>query len=276
MDLSSVNSFTSGPSRDSRGEHVIHKIRTSKDGAYVHLGKRKFRKQDLVQAFGGTLQAGASAPTRHRFGNPAPLGLSAFALTMFVAALPQARAMGVHNANISIGLAFFYGGLIQMLTGMWAMALENTFAATMLTSYAGFWITQAVPHVPWFGVSYQTTGEKNHALGFMYLGWFLFNTMLTTCTMKSTLALFSFCAVFDVYLLLLTVANMATVGDGVTQAAGVVGIIVAMLGWYNAYAGVANGENAYFTVSPVRLPGARENYPEKIDMSVSSSELTQV
>lgn len=215
-------------------------------------------------AFGGTLQSGWAPPPVHKFGNPAPLGLSAFALTMFVMGLVQSKAMGVSNTNIVIGLAMLYGGLIQLLTGMWEMALENTFAATMLTSYAGFWITQAVPAIPFFHIDYDLTKDKNHSFGFVYLGWFLFNTMLTLCTMKSTLALFSFCALFDVYLLLCTIASMGQ-HSGVFRAAGVVGVIVSFLGWYNAYAGVANGQNAYFSARPFPLPNGEKDEADFTD-----------
>src|SRR3954452_1907273 len=48
--------------------------------------------------------------------DPAPLGLAAFALTTFI--------LSGHNASFIpdiawLGLAFFYGGLVQLLAGMW-------------------------------------------------------------------------------------------------------------------------------------------------------------
>ena len=40
-----------------------------------------------------------------------------------------------------MGLAFFYGGLVQLLAGMWAMRRSNaTLAATAFTSYGAFWM----------------------------------------------------------------------------------------------------------------------------------------
>lgn len=48
--------------------------------------------------------------------NPGPLGLSAFALTTFVLSLHNANA-GMPNgtpSNVVVGLAFFYGGLVQV------------------------------------------------------------------------------------------------------------------------------------------------------------------
>ncbi len=59
-------------------------------------------------------------PTEHRkFANPAPLGLSAFALTTFVLSLINLRTRRVNEPNIVVALAFGYGGLVQLLAGMW-------------------------------------------------------------------------------------------------------------------------------------------------------------
>lgn len=57
--------------------------------------------------------------TSHQFANPAPLGLSAFALTTFVLSLINIHARGVMAPNIIVSAAFGYGGLVQLLAGMW-------------------------------------------------------------------------------------------------------------------------------------------------------------
>src|SRR2546423_5861549 len=67
--------------------------------------------------------------------DPAPLGLAAFALTTFV--------LSGHNASfipdgIWIGLAIFYGGLVQLLAGMWGFRNRNVFGATAVSTYRGF------------------------------------------------------------------------------------------------------------------------------------------
>src|SRR5439155_16380543 len=69
--------------------------------------------------------------------DPAPLGLAAFALTTFV--------LSGHNASfipdgIWIGLAIFYGGLIQLLAGMWELRNRNVFGATACSTYGVFWL----------------------------------------------------------------------------------------------------------------------------------------
>jgi hypothetical protein len=73
-----------------------------------------------LPAFGGEFQPGLYKPIADRkFANPAPLGLSAFALTTFVLSLINLGTRGLAEPNIVVGAAFAYGGLVQLLAGMW-------------------------------------------------------------------------------------------------------------------------------------------------------------
>ena len=73
-----------------------------------------------LPAFGGEFQPGLYRSTAERkFANPAPLGLSAFALTTFVLSLINLGTRGLSAPNIVVGAAFAYGGLVQLLAGMW-------------------------------------------------------------------------------------------------------------------------------------------------------------
>ncbi|KAF9578023.1 Accumulation of DYads, partial [Lunasporangiospora selenospora] len=67
--------------------------------------------------------------------NPAPLGLSAFALTTFVLSMFNLGA-GVPSGGpvqVVLGLALFYGGFAQILAGMWEFKVGNNFGATAFT-----------------------------------------------------------------------------------------------------------------------------------------------
>ena len=75
-----------------------------------------------LAAFGGEFQPGLYKPTTHRkFANPAPLGLCGFALTTFVLSLINVGTRGIVEPNLVIGAAFAYGGLVQLLAGMWCV-----------------------------------------------------------------------------------------------------------------------------------------------------------
>lgn len=235
----------------------LGKIYTTGDNnQYLYIGRQKFLKSDLYEAFGGTLNPGLAPPSLHKFANPAPLGLSAFALTTFVLSMFNARAMGILVPNVVVGLAMFYGGLVQLIAGIWEIALENTFGGTALCSYGGFWLSFAAIHIPWFGIltAYEDHEEDlSNALGFFLLGWCIFTFLLTICTLKSTVMFFALFFLLAITFLLLSIGEF-TGRVGVIRAGGVLGVIVAFIAWYNAYAGVATRQNSYILARPYALP----------------------
>jgi len=58
-------------------------------------------------------------PPHSQIADPSPLGLCAFALTTFVLSLINLGTRGLDQPNIVVGAAFAYGGLVQLLAGMW-------------------------------------------------------------------------------------------------------------------------------------------------------------
>lgn len=88
--------------------------------AHTFANNKNNNNDGRLPDFGGELQPGTCTPVKvNNFANPAPLGLSAFALTTFVLSLLNFQTRGVLEPNIVIGLAFGYGGLVQLLAGMW-------------------------------------------------------------------------------------------------------------------------------------------------------------
>ena len=57
-------------------------------------------------------------------------GLFAFASTTLVLSLYNVHARHVSVPNVVVGMALFYGGLAQLLAGMWEFVTGNTFGAT--------------------------------------------------------------------------------------------------------------------------------------------------
>ena len=78
---------------------------------------------------GGNLPDGLLPPCKHgyvssptevrRFANPAPLGCCAFALTSFVSNCANLYIINKTTPSIDIALALTYGGVVQLLAGMW-------------------------------------------------------------------------------------------------------------------------------------------------------------
>lgn len=230
--------------------------RVHHDDEYIHFGNERYTKADLVEAFGGTLNPGLSPPPKHDLANPAPLGLSGFALTTFVLSLINCEARGVTIPNIVVGLAFFYGGAAQFIAGMFEIAVGNTFGGVALSSYAAFWCSWAAIQVDSFGITTAFGDDDKmlaNALGIFMVGWFIFTFFLCVLTLKSTLAFFLLFFFLSITFLLLAIAEFSGKAS-VKKAGGVFGVLTAFLAWYNAYAGIANSQNSYITVKALPLP----------------------
>ncbi|KAI0533646.1 gpr fun34 family protein [Xylaria digitata] len=214
-----------------------------------------------LAAFGGEFQPGLYQPPTHRkFANPAPLGLSAFALTTFVLSLVNVQTRGIAEPNIALSLAYGYGGLIQLLAGMWEMAVANTFGATALSSYGGFWISYAIILTPSFNVlTNYNDPDTASVLGFFLTGWFIFTFILLMLTLRSTVMFFSLFLTLDLAFLFLAVSEFAKSNGsatalGLQKAGGVFGLFAAFLAWYNAFAGIADTSNSFFIIPVFHFP----------------------
>jgi len=227
-------------------------------------------------AFGGEFQPGLYRPTTERkFANPAPLGLCAFALTTFVLSLINIQCRGVTEPNVVVALAFGYGGFVQLLAGMWEMAVGNTFGATALSSYGGFWLAFGFVLTPGgfqivaaYATTDATTGKAipahhandfNNAFGFFLCGWWIFTTMLLLCTLRSTVAFFLLFFFLDLAFLFLFVGHLVNTPAGKTstpllKTGGYFGLLAAFMAWYNALAGIADDSNSFFVVPVAHFP----------------------
>src|SRR3954452_3051010 len=90
--------------------------------------------------------AGTDAAERVTFvpspiADPGPLGLAAFALTTFVLSMFNAGLVGKGGEPVVFGLALAYGGLGQLLAGMWEFRTGNTFGAVAFSSFGAFWLS---------------------------------------------------------------------------------------------------------------------------------------
>ncbi|TLD24780.1 hypothetical protein PspLS_05619 [Pyricularia sp. CBS 133598] len=205
-----------------------------------------------------------------KFANPTPLGLCAFALTTFVLSCINVNARGVYVPHIAVPLALGYGGLVQLLAGMWEMAVGNTLAATALSSYGGFWLAYGILLTPGFGVlgpggAYGDDGTvEGSALGIFLAGWFVFSVLMTLLTLRSNLALFVMFLALDLTFLMLAVAEFAgSDGSGeaataLTRAGGAFGLVTAFLAWYNAFAGLVDDSNFFCTIPVYHFPWSEQ------------------
>jgi len=179
--------------------------------------------------------------------NPAPLGLSAFALTTFVLSSSNAGfifpKVGA-GASVVVGLAIFYGGIVQLIAGIQEFRQGNTFGATAFCSYGGFWLALGFVLLPPTGLAAAlvTAATIHQALTVFLLGWTIFTGLMLIATFRISGALVIVFALLFLTFLALTIGEGVTAGgsDGSTwtQIGGWLGIITAIAAWYAALAGV--------------------------------------
>jgi len=184
--------------------------------------------------------------------DPAPLGLAAFALTTFL--------LSAQNANLTdgpdawLGFALAYGGLIQLLAGMWEFRNRNVFGATAFSTYGGFWIGLGL----WFllvAPNATSAAAANSDLGWILLAFAIFNTYMLLWSTQVSIA------VFLVFLTLEATEIILVIGffqgsTNVIRAGGWAGIATAAVAWYASAAGVINGMKQRH-VLPVGSPMGR-------------------
>src|SRR3954464_7919702 len=106
--------------------------------------------------------------------DPAPLGLAAFALTTFL--LSAKNAGWTDGTDAWLGYALAYGGLCQLLAGMWEFRNRNVFGATAFSTYGGFWIGLGLWAVLVAGK--ESEAIISNDLGWILLAFAIFNTYM--------------------------------------------------------------------------------------------------
>jgi succinate-acetate transporter protein len=187
--------------------------------------------------------------------DPAPLGLAAFALTTFLLSAFNAGWMTTASGLAWLGYAFAYGGLGQLLAGMWEFRNRNVFGATAFSSYGGFWIGLGLYFVL-VGrglLSHLVTASAfSKDVGWILLAFAIFNTyMLIWSTMVNT-AVFAVFLTLELTEIILFIGNFSG-SSGTVKFGGYVGILTAICAWYASAAGVANGMGGRLSL-PVGRP----------------------
>jgi len=177
--------------------------------------------------------------------DPAPLGLAAFALTTFL--------LSGHNASfipdaIWIGPALFYGGLVQLLAGMWEFRNRNVFGATAFSTYGGFWIGLGTIVVladvsKNFAAALADTNLTNGLAWFLF-AFAVFNTYMLFWSARVSLAVFGVFLTLEITEIVLVI-GFFNLSHGGTEwwlhAGGWCGVVTAAVAWYTSAAGCVNG-----------------------------------
>jgi uncharacterized protein len=198
--------------------------------------------------------------------DPGPLGLAAFALTTFLLSASNANWMSHATGAAFLGYAFAYGGLAQLLAGMWEFRNRNVFGATAFSTYGAFWIGLAIwverVKIPALAAAKPVTlaatvAALNHDVGWILLAFFIFNTYMLVMSTQLNTAVFGVFLTLGITEIVLAIgqfnAGSAVVPTGTIKVGGYIGLLTALVAWYASMAGVANGMGARIKI-PVGPP----------------------
>jgi uncharacterized protein len=203
-----------------------------------------------------TVQPSATSAPSSGIADPAPLGLAAFALTTFLLSAANANWMSHATTAAFLGYAFAYGGLAQLLAGMWEFRNRNVFGATAFATYGGFWIGlglwAVLVKIPALNAAAKapltlpaTVAALNHDVGWILLAFFIFNTYMLIMSTQINSAVFGVFLTLGLTEIILAIGNFnagsAVKPTGLIQFGGYVGLVTALVAWYTSMAGVANG-----------------------------------
>jgi uncharacterized protein len=187
--------------------------------------------------------------------DPAPLGLGAFALTTFLLSAFNAGWMTSASGLAWLGYAFAYGGLGQLLAGMWEFRNRNVFGATAFSTYGGFWIGLAIYFLTvgkGLLAASATAGEFSKDVGWILLAFAIFNTYMLLFSTQVNAAVFGVFLTLEITEIVLFIGNFAG-NSNIVKVGGYIGVLTAVVAWYTSAAGVINGMKGSI-VLPVGQP----------------------
>jgi uncharacterized protein len=191
-----------------------------------------------VRGESGTLAAQAHTKISEVVADPAPLGLAGFALTTFVLSMYNSGLVNAKSEPVVFGLALAYGGLAQLLAGMWEFKNNNSFGATAFTSYGAFWLSFWAFNV-FYADKITDKAALGHGVGLYLIGWGIFTAYMWVASFRVS------AAVNVVFLLLAVTFIVLGIGESgghenIIKAGGFIGLATAIAAWYASFATVTN------------------------------------
>jgi succinate-acetate transporter protein len=183
-----------------------------------------------------------------KLANPGPLGLFGFGLTTIVLSAINAGLLPHEAVAVVVPLAFAYGGVAQLIAGIFEFRTGNTFGMVAFTSFGLFWW--------WFALLQWTLGAgwlkapPASGVATVLLCWGVFTFLLWIVTFRLSKA------VFSIFLLLWITFFLLAAGDfgfGTGKIGGYLGLLTGIDALLVAFIEVLNA-TANRTVIPLGTP----------------------
>ncbi|KAJ7508817.1 FUN34 transmembrane protein [Mycena galericulata] len=219
------------------------------------VSNNQYNNTDVEQGevMQGEVISTAEGPAhRSGIGNPAPMGLFAFASTTFILSMFNVQTRGISHANVVVGMAIFAGGLTQFIAGMWEFPRGNVFGATAFSSYGAFWMSYATIFIPSSGIiaAYSDPSEFANAVGIYLVAWLMVTIFFLLAVIRKSVAFTVLLSSLSVAFACLAAAEF-TGNVMVTKAGGVFGIITAFIAYYIGVSELLRAERSSLVSLPL-------------------------
>lgn len=163
------------------------------------------------------------------WGNSAPLGLAAFAVTTFMLSMINAKLMPAEIEPVVFGVALMYGGIAQLIAGVIQFRTGNTFTGVLFSTFGAFWLSLFA--VVQFFLKDIPPAQAGHALGLFLYGFGIFTVWIWIASFRTNAVVVTALAGLAATLFVLGVGNYY--GSGLTiETGGYMGLGVAALAAY--------------------------------------------
>jgi len=204
-------------------------------------------------------------------GNPAPLGLLSFGMTTMMLMYVDMGWVESDFQEMVIGYAFFYGGLSQLLVGIFELLKGATFPFAVFGSYGAFWMGWGLVHLMNEANQFTFSGDYSNGKTAWLIQWGLLTFCFWIVSFRKNVCLIVILGLLHLTFFLLAAAN-ASGSDGVKKAAGAIGFLTAIAAWYTAMAEIINEEwgkhilpGLHPLITPERIAISKESVLKRAD-----------
>jgi succinate-acetate transporter protein len=138
---------------------------------------------------------------------------------------------------VVLGIALAYGGIAQLLAGMWEFRTGNTFGAVAFTSYGAFWLSFWA--LVTFFVGEIPAGHVGASVGLYLIAWGIFTSYMFIASLRTTAAIATVFILLAATYIVLGIGN-ANETESVVEVGGWLGLATAVAAWYASFAAVTN------------------------------------
>lgn len=173
-------------------------------------------------------------------GDPLALGLASFGISALVLAGVNSGMVDASATPGVLALALALGFLTEIVAGVIHFQRGETFAGTVFTAYAGFWLSYALLVWIFLPQVVAAEGPVTDLVGWFLLAWSIFTTYMLLASLRTTRTIAGIFVLLTATFWLLTVATF-TGSTALSHASGYVLLADAALALFLSAASIVNG-----------------------------------